>query len=235
MRRNRWIVLFGATSTIGRELARAWATENYALVIVGRQHEEVSRVAEDLRLRYGGPVRSVTMDALDRDFAEAIADLGAELSEIAGIVWAWGVLPTQGISPEHVVAVNLTAAMVAVETLIARLAPDGFVALLSSVAGDRGRRSNYWYGAAKAGLTVYGQGLRHRLGGRVTVVKLGMVDTQMTQGMRLIGAADPDRVARQIADAVRRDRGVVYIPWWWRWVMAGVQRIPPAIFQRMDF
>ena len=113
----------------------------------------------------------------------------------------------------------------------------GEIAIISSVAGDRGRQSNYVYGAAKAGLTVFAQGLRNRLypdGVRVLTVKPGFVDTGMTYGMKgLFLVASPERVARSILRALRRRRNVVYVPWFWRWIMALIRAIPEPLFKRL--
>lgn len=238
---QRWICLFGATSSIGRALARRWAAQGYAVALAGRRGPEVEAGCKDLGLRFGVPVRAIVCDAGDTSLPGRIPL--ADLPALHGVVWAWGTLgpdPDPDAAPAlpEVMQVNLTAAATVVEALIPRLAPGGFVLLLSSVAGERGRRRNYWYGAAKAGLTVYGQGLRHRLsrvGIRVTVGKLGIVDSQMTWSLpstRL--AADPGRVAARLVSAVERGRAVVYAPAWWRPLMAAVRLIPEPLFNRID-
>jgi short-subunit dehydrogenase len=135
--------------------------------------------------------------------------------------------------------VNLTAAVSILE-----LAADyfeerrrGFICALSSVAGDRGRQSNYIYCAAKAGLTVYLQGLRQRLaraGVQVTTVKPGFVDTRMTFGKAgLFLVATPEQAARGIVRAIRKKRDCAYVPGFWRWIMLVVRAIPECIFKRL--
>jgi short-subunit dehydrogenase len=113
----------------------------------------------------------------------------------------------------------------------------GFLCVLSSVAGDRGRQSNYLYGAAKGGLTVYLQGLRNRLsrsGVQVTTVKPGFVDTPMTYGKPgLFLTATPERAARGILRAIRRRKDEVYVPGFWRWIMEIVRTVPECVFKRM--
>jgi decaprenylphospho-beta-D-erythro-pentofuranosid-2-ulose 2-reductase len=113
----------------------------------------------------------------------------------------------------------------------------GFVCALSSVAGERGRQSNYLYGAAKAGLTTYLSGLRNRLapaGVRVLTVKAGIVDTRMSAGMPGAAlAASPAAVARAVVRAITRGRDVVYVPWFWRWIMLVIRLIPERVFKRL--
>ena len=236
------VVVFGATSTLGRALAQQWAQQGHPLVLVGRQAAEVARSAADVGLRHQVAVRGVVADAMAPDFPGVVSAALADVGRLAGLAWVFGVMPSVGDTSaaevERVFRVNLTAAVAAVEDLLPRVDRDGCVLLVSSVAGDRGRRSNYLYGAAKAGLTVYGQGLRHRLargGPRVTVVKLGVVDSQMTWGRSAPGATTPARAARAIAGQVARGRGVVYVPSWWRWVVTVLRLLPEPLFNRLDF
>jgi len=113
----------------------------------------------------------------------------------------------------------------------------GFVCALSSVAGDRGRRSNYVYGSAKAALTAYLSGLRARYaadGVRVLTVITGIVDTRMSAGMPGAGlAASPALVARSVVRAILAGRNVVYVPWFWRWIMLIIRMIPERLFKRL--
>ena len=114
---------------------------------------------------------------------------------------------------------------------------NGFIIALSSVAGDRGRQSNYIYGSAKGGLSVFLQGLRNRLfhsGVRVITIKLGFVDTAMTFGLpNLFLVASPQEVGKKIVKAVNRGRNVVYIPWFWRLIMGIICSIPECVFKRL--
>src|SRR5262245_32495555 len=113
----------------------------------------------------------------------------------------------------------------------------GFICAISSVAGDRGRQSNYLYGSTKAALNTYLEGLRVRLakvGVPVTTVKPGFVDTKMTRGMKgMFLVASPARVARDICRAIRRGRAVVYTPWFWWGIMTIIRSIPDFLFRRM--
>jgi short-subunit dehydrogenase len=163
------------------------------------------------------------------------------------VLLAFGTLPAQAEAQRDpamaraAIDVNLTAAACLLELFAARMEARGrgWIAGISSVAGDRGRQSNYIYGAAKAGLTAYLAGLRNRLakkGVHVVTVKPGFVDTPMTHGMvnpKSPLVASPERVAAGIVRAIRRRRNVVYLPWFWRAIMGVVTRVPEAIFKRM--
>jgi len=236
------IAILGATSTVARALAHLWAKEGKSLLLSGRDEAELDRIARDLRLRYGVPVEVRRMDPAAGDYPQLLWGLKG-LPALAGIVWAVGTMAGAGGSAEpsalrETTWVNFGAAVAAIEGLLPAVDPKGFIVLLSSVAGERGRRKNYVYGAAKAALSTYGQGLNHRLAGRgprVTVVQLGVVDSQMTWGMA--GApkgADPEKVAGSIARAVAAGRGRVHVPATWGLIMFVVRLLPEPIFNRLN-
>lgn len=172
---------------------------------------------------------------------QAIARMGG----IEGVVYSIGLLgdqPRDSVDPleaRRLVDVNFTSAV----TLLGAVAPAleaqgrGFILGLSSVAGDRGRQGNFAYGAAKGGLSLYLQGLRNRLdakGVRVLTVKLGVVDTAMTFGMKgLMLPAQPERVARALAKIIDKPGGVYYVPTFWRIIMLAIRAIPERFFKRM--
>jgi decaprenylphospho-beta-D-erythro-pentofuranosid-2-ulose 2-reductase len=138
-----------------------------------------------------------------------------------------------------VIARNLTGAINLLEPLAACLERQrtGFIIGISSVAGDRGRQSNYIYASAKGGFSIYLQGLRNRLfhaGVRVLTVKAGFVDTAMTYGMpNLFFVASPDYVGEQIVRALEKGRDVAYVPWFWRYIMLVLKLVPESIFKRL--
>lgn len=239
---NAPILLFGGTSTIGERLAHEFARRGCPVILVARDEISASRVASDLSLRYGVDVQVVVADALDGGFEEVVLE---ELGEVrlGGVIWAWGLLgrtPTLSDRAQRrqIIDVNLTACVAAVEAAVPALDLGACIVLLSSVAGERGRRSNYIYGAAKAGLTVYGQGLNHRLrrtGIFTTVVKLGPVDTKMTAGMSPAGPMiTADRAAHRIYQLVERRKSQAYVPSIWAVIMLVLRAMPEAVFQRLD-
>ena len=184
------------------------------------------------------------VDALDVD-GHAAALRPALTRDLRGVVLAIGYLgdqrraETDPAEARRILDTNLTGCVSLLTVVAAHLATSGggFVCALSSVAGDRGRQSNYVYGAAKAGLTTYLGGLRNRYardGVRVLTVKAGVVDTRMSAGMPGAGlAASPERVARSVVRAITGGREVVYVPWFWRGIMLVIRAIPERVFKRL--
>lgn len=240
------VLVLGATSGIGRALVRALAHEGAELVLAGRDADALDRLARDASLRSGRPAAVETYDACDREGHEAFLD--ACFARVGGLD---GVLVCHGVGIEQARAerdlevaltmldVNVTGTISLLEGAARRLeaAAGGFLAALSSVAGDRGRRRNYLYGASKAALSTALEGLRVRLasaGVAVVDVRPGPVDTRQTFAMALPAVATPERVARDILRGVRRRRAVVYTPWPWRWVMIVVRLLPASLVARLD-
>lgn len=241
-----WVVL-GASSAIARAFARAAAAGGAAVILAGRDQADLEATAADLRLRHGVAATVQDFDALDfaqhGAFAEAIA---GSVDGPLGIFLAFGVMPTQAaINADRALALatidaNLTGAVSVLQAFAPLLEArgSGHVVALSSVAGDRGRPKNYVYGAAKAGLSAYLQGLRarlHRAGVGVVTVKPGFVDTAMTFGLPgLFLVAPPEAVAAAALAAARKGREVIYTPFFWRWIMLIIRLIPERIFKRLD-
>ena len=255
---NQNIVIIGASSGIAKALAAELAADGANLVLAGRNTEELTRDAADLRVRYQHDVFVEKFDALATDtypsfwnacvshFAgDAIGN--ANSGGLTGVVICHGVLPDQSEAQRDLnvlrqsFEVNFLSAAELLEIAAAYFEPrrTGFIAAISSVAGDRGRQSNYIYGAAKAGLSAYLQGLRNRLyhsGVHVLTIKPGFVATRMTFGKVNPNSpivASPQRVAKDIARAIRRRRNVIYTPWIWRAILTAVCAIPETLFKRM--
>ncbi|RMG17990.1 MAG: SDR family oxidoreductase [Deltaproteobacteria bacterium] len=241
------VVILGAGSPIARALARRFLERGHAVHLAARDAEEVRRIASDLAIRTGGEVRSSTFDATRPETHRTLVDevLRASAGAIEGVVLAFGTtgdLERARHDPAHVreiVEVNLGAAAALLTAFADALEARrrGFIVGLSSVAGDRGRQSNYVYGAAKAGLTILLQGLRNRLtpaGVHVLTVKLGFVDTRMTFGKAgVFAAASPEAVADAIVAALDRHLDEVYLPRFWRGIMAAIRAIPEPLFKRL--
>lgn len=237
------VILVGATSVIGRALAVELAGRGHPLVLAARDAGELAAVAADLRLRHGVAVHAERLDVLDAAGSAAALEacFRAAGAHPAGFLLTVGHMEGDGPGTDderrRVLEINFTAVVPLIEAAAARLQASGggFVCALTSVAGDRGRPANYPYGAAKAGLSVYLQGLRTRLGAtgvRVIDVKLGRADTRMTYGMSGPAPASPRSVARAVARALGGS-GVVYVPAKWRWIMMAVRAIPEPIFRRL--
>ena len=241
------ILILGANAGIGRALAAEFASHQYDLILAGRDQEELNALAADLHLRHEIQARAATVDVLNFDGLEAalsacIAPAGDSLE---GAILCVGYLGnpegarTDWQEARRILDSNFTGAVLALNALANHFEQKrrGFLAALSSVAGDRGRQSNYLYGSAKGGLTTYLQGLRNRLyhsGVHVMTVKPGFVDTRMVFGKpKLPLVASPQTVARQIYRAIKRRRNVVYVPWFWRGIMALVGAVPEGIFKKL--
>ena len=240
------VLILGATSAIARSTAGAFAARGYSLYLAGRDAAELERLASDLRIRYRTEVRHGVFEAEDYDshtrFIDRVRD---EMGGLEGVLLAFGYLGEQHLAARDsaervaVIARNLTGAINLLEPLAACLERQGtgFIIGISSVAGDRGRQSNYIYGSAKGGFSIYLQGLRNRLfhsGVRVMTVKAGFVDTAMTYGMPgLFLVASPAYVGEQIVRALEKGRDVAYIPWFWRYIMLVLKLLPESIFKRL--
>ncbi|MEB3330845.1 MAG: SDR family NAD(P)-dependent oxidoreductase, partial [Candidatus Sericytochromatia bacterium] len=216
------VVIVGATSAIARAVALRLARAGTPLRLGGRDDAEVAAVAADIRVRHGVPVGTFRWEAREPATLDNLVQ--ALEGDIAGVLVAVGSLPDQRLAeqePERLRAAfeaNLTGPALACEVAAAALEAQGrgWLCGLGSVAGDRGRQSNYLYGAAKGGFEVYMQGLRHRLAPRgisVTLVKPGFVDTAMTHGRPgLFLVATPEAAARGILRAIARRSAVAYVP-----------------------
>lgn len=246
---SRSYLVLGATSRIARAISQTLAAPGTDFVLVARDGEELERCAADLRIRSGCRVVTQRFDALDFASHSKWVEEWCQLAGGApdGVVLAFGHLPdpeqarTDAAEASRTIAINFTSAASLLTLLAARMADrgDGWIVGISSVAGDRGRQSNYVYGSAKAGLTTYLDGLRSRLQPldvHVLTVKPGFVDTpmlrsQMAGPSRMI--ATPERVARDIERALRRRRNTLYTPWYWRIIMLVIRAIPEPLFKRM--
>jgi short-subunit dehydrogenase len=240
-------VILGAGSAIARAIALEFAGRGYGLLLAGRDMEELERIAADARVRHGVEARALFFDALQPDSHEAFVESCRKASKdsIEGAVLCFGALgdqeqaQTDAAEARRIVDTNFTGAVSILGHFANHLEEKrrGFLCALSSVAGDRGRQSNYVYGAAKAGLTVFLQGLRNRLfrsGVRVVTIKPGFVDTAMTfgrPGMFLV--ASPQAAARSVVSAVEKEKDQAYVPGFWRWVMLAIRLLPERIFKRM--
>jgi decaprenylphospho-beta-D-erythro-pentofuranosid-2-ulose 2-reductase len=239
------ILIIGATGTIAESLAREWAEQREQLYLTGRDEARLLSVAADLRVR-GARVEHALLDATDfYRHGEVVDAAFAALGRIDIALIAHGSLPDQrrceADAQEAVAAFELNA--VSVISLLTHLAShmevqgSGTLAVIGSVAGDRGRQSNYVYGAAKAAVDVFLQGLRNRLhpsGVRVLTIKPGLVDTRMTAAFRKGPLwASPQLVARGIVKAIERRADIAYVPGFWRLVMLAIRLVPESIFKRM--
>lgn len=243
------ILVVGATSGIGRALCHRFAEAGTRLVIAGRNEDALGDLAAELQQRHGTEVAAEAYDALEvqdpAPFLDRCVGLGG--GHVDGVVVCHGYLPTpeeaasDPLVVRRAIDVNFTS-VATLLTAVAELLEDregSWIAAISSVAGDRGRRSNYVYGSAKGALSIFLQGLRSRLhpkGVHVLTIKPGFVDTSMLRESRAAGsrlAATPERVAKDIHAAIKRRRDVLYTPWFWRPILFVIRLVPERAFKRV--
>lgn len=242
-------VLLGATRGMGRALARSMAARGDQLFLLGRNEQDLARSAADLEIR--GTRDKVGFACCDlsesASFAPALDSADEALECFDTVVVSAGVFATQEqleADPERCEALlqtNFTGTVGFCEMARKRLLErgGGTLCAFSSVAGDRGRKPVVLYGAAKAGLSHYFEGLDHRFhdqGLRTVLVKPGFVKTSMTAGLTPPPfAGEPERVARVILAAIDRGRSVVYAPPIWRWILLAIRLLPRAAMRRISF
>lgn len=250
MSAQRRLIVLGATSAIAEATCRLLAAEGAAFALVGRGQDRLESIAADLKVRGAGLAACVTQDLAEAtDAAAVLARCAEKLGGVDGVLIFYGVLGDQKTAETDLAAakalldVNFTSAALWAIAAANHLEAQGAGTLLavSSVAGDRGRRSNFVYGAAKGGLSVLMQGIAHRFGAkpggpRAVNLKLGFVDTPMTAHVPKGGPlwATPDMIAPIIAGALDRGGPVVYAPWFWRWIMLAIRMTPQVIFNRVN-
>jgi len=240
------VLIIGATSAIAEVTARLYAARGARLFLVARNSTRLTDIAEDLRVRGAADVGHAILDVNQLQAHAGVLELAwKQLGSIDVVLIAHGTLPDQAECERSVetalaeFSTNGTSTIALMTALASRLETQrhGVLLVISSVAGDRGRQSNYLYGAAKAAVSTFASGLRQRLaksGISVVTVKPGFVDTPMTRDFRK-GAlwAKPDAVARGIMRAADRGSSVVYLPWFWSPIMLIIRHIPEFIFKRI--
>lgn len=241
------ILIIGATSAIAGACAREWAKQGACFFLVGRDSGKLEALAADLRVRATGAVHTWGMDATDVAAHPAMLEVAVQaLGGFDVALIAHGVLPDQsacegdaGLTLREFAA-NGSSVIALLTALANRFERQhsGAIAVITSVAGDRGRPSNYVYGSAKAAVSVFCEGLRARLfraGVSLTDIRPGFVATPMIQGLPLPAAlvAQPEDVARRIVAGIENRKDVLYVPAFWALIMMIVRNIPRFAFKRM--
>jgi hypothetical protein len=240
------ILIMGATSAIAEATARRFASRGDALFLVARNAQRLQAVADDLKIRGAHMTPTYLLDACEMGGYSNMLDAAAvQMGGIDAALIAHGTLSDQLACQVSIdlllqeLATNALSFMALCTHLANRFEAQrhGVIAVISSVAGDRGRQSNYVYGAAKAAVTAFTSGLRQRLdphGVSVVTIKPGFVATPMTAAFKKgLLWASPDTVARSIVNAMDKGTAVVYAPWFWRPIMWVVTSVPEFMFRRM--
>lgn len=242
------ILIIGANSAIARATARLMAARGAALYLIGRNSERLQELINDVEIRGATISGSQVLDLSDPDSIKgALNDAVTAMGSLDAVLICHGTLPDQSQCEEDYQAakqaINING--LSVIALLTELAPvmsaqgSGTLAVVTSVAGDRGRQPNFVYGAAKAMVSTYLEGLRGKLlksGVHVIDIRPGLVDSPMTAHMEkgLLWAM-PEQVAIRIVQAIDKQQHTVYTPGYWRLIMAIVRSIPATIFKRLKF
>lgn len=245
-RTKRSILVFGATSRMAEMALRIWADTGSSFVLVGRSREKLEVIATDLTTR-GGTVLAIESfdlcNVLEHPKLWARCLVAAPQADT--VLVAHGILGNQKQEEEDFVKAleNITTNFTSAASIVALAAnhfeaqQKGSIAVISSVAGDRGRASNYIYGSAKAGLDAFVSGVRNRLSSKgvtVTTIRPGFVATPMTAHLAhgpLFASAET--VGAGIVKAVENEATIVYLPWFWRFIMIIICSIPERIFMKL--
>ena len=238
------VLILGATSDMAQAIAKRYAEEGWGLSLAARNMDRLKSIAGDLRVRSNAEIKTVAFDAADFSSHQGFYDALETKPDV--VICVFGYMGDQLQSRtdldevRRTIDVNYTGAV----SILNVVAEDfekrgsGSIVGISSVAGDRGRQSNYIYGSAKAGFTAYLAGLRNRLaksGVHVMTVKPGFCRTKMTENLELPAAltAEPEQVASAVFTGLEKKRNTVYTLWMWRWIMLVVRHIPEAVFKKM--
>ena len=240
-----YVLIVGAKSDIAKAVAREYAKHGYDLYLAARNCTELKPFADDILVRSQRTALPVELDILDtgshRQFYRSLPEPPVGIVSAVGYLGDQEKAQTDFDEAEKIMDTNYTG----VVSLLNIVADDfeekkgGFIVAISSVAGDRGRKSNYIYGSAKAALTAYLSGLRNRLcpaNVQVMTVKPGFVATKMTEGMDLPEklTAEPKAVAAHIYTAQQKKKDQIYTQWIWRWIMMIIKSIPEMLFKRLS-
>ena len=238
------VLILGATSDMAQAIAKKYAAEGWNLSLAALETELLDPIAGDLRVRNDISVDTYPFDATDfdshRTFYSSLVQKPDAVICVFGYMGDQDEARTNWDEVRKTVDINFAGAV----SILNMVAEDfeepksGSIARYRSVAGDRGRQSNYIYGSAKAGFTAYLSGLRNRLsasGVHVMTVKPGFCRTKMTENLELPAAltATPVQVAEAVYRGLERKRNTVYVLWMWRWIMLVIRHIPEAVFKKM--
>lgn len=240
------VLILGAKSDIAKALADLYAKKGYNLSLACRNgSERLKNLQSDLKIRYNAEADIYDFDAISykshKDFYQGLIQKPDIAISVFGYLGKEDKARTDFDEAHRIIDTNYTG-VVSILNIIAcdfEERKSGTIVGISSVAGERGRGSNYHYGSAKAGLSAYLSGLRNHLfksGVHVVSVKPGFVNTSMTEGMPLPGpvTAQPGKVAKDIFKAVEKKKNVIYTLWMWRYIMLIIKSVPEFIFKKLS-
>lgn len=240
------VIIIGAASAIAEATTRIYASRGARLFLVARNAQKLQDMAADLKVRGAESVETAVLDVNQLDAHQAVLSQAWTFLGTPDVaLLAHGTLPNQQDCESAVqtalaeFATNATSTLALLTDIANRMqsAKHGSIAVISSVAGDRGRASNYLYGAAKAAVSAFLSGLRQRLNGdgvNVLTIKPGFVDTPMTRDFKKgLLWAKSDAVARGIVRAIDKRKAIAYLPWFWWGIMLIIKHVPEFVFRRV--
>ncbi|MEZ5690627.1 MAG: SDR family NAD(P)-dependent oxidoreductase [Rickettsiales bacterium] len=234
------VLIIGATSSLAKEIGRLLAKDGDNLVLAGRNEEELKRISSDIAVRYDIVPEIFILDLSESDFdyvgwSESIGDV----DRVIFMSGDMGSGDNNNLSNiENVIRVNFTEAAKLLTIFAEKMEKQesGSLVVISSVAADRGRQSNYIYGSAKAGLTTFASGLRNRLSKKnvhVLTIKPGFIDTPLTYAINSPLTCNRTKAAEIIVKAIKQKKDEIYVPAIWFWIMLIIRNIPEKIFKRL--
>jgi decaprenylphospho-beta-D-erythro-pentofuranosid-2-ulose 2-reductase len=238
------ILILGAMSDVAQAIAHEYAKHGYDIVLAARKKERLEPLQKDLEIRYTVKAFAVEFDALDfASHASFYKNLPQEVS-VAACVFGYLGDTQKGLTDwkeaEQILHINYTGAVSILNVIASDMMEhkSGTIIGISSVAGERGRQSNFLYGSAKAGFTAYLSGLRNKCfhsGVHVLTVKPGFIKTAMTQGMPLNPklTATPQKIAKDIYKAASKKKNILFSLWMWKYIMRIITSIPEFMFKKM--
>ncbi len=239
-----YVLILGAKSDIAKAIAHEYASNGYNLHLAARNQNQLEPIAKDIQIRYNVEAKYYEFDATN--YSSHLEFYNQLNPKPIGVVCAFGYLGDNEKAKKNwdeakrIIDVNYTGCVSILNVFANAMeeSKEGFIVGISSVAGDRGRQSNYYYGSAKAAFTAYLSGLRNRLyhsGVQVLTVKPGFVYTRMTEHMDLPGklTAQPEEIGRAVYRAQQKGKDVLYTKWYWGWILLIFKHIPEFIFKRM--
>jgi len=238
------VLILGASSDMAIAIARKFASEGYQVQLAARKPEQLAPLKADIEVRYKVECSLHLFDALDYSSHQQFFSQLNPMPDVTICVFGYlgdSVKARSEWNEAHLILQsNYTGAVSVLDKVANDYAKqkNGVIVGISSVAGERGRQSNYHYGSAKAGFTAYLSGLRNRLfheGVHVVTVQPGFTYTRMTENMKLPKPLTgyPADVANAIFSAVQKKKNVIYVKWMWRWIMCIIRSIPEAMFKKM--
>lgn len=239
------VLILGAGSDVGKACAYLFAEKGYSVTLASRKVEEQQRISTDIQIRHEVECESIYFDALD--YSSHAAFYKGLATQPDTVISVFGVLGDQGVAEkdfdhaDQIIQSNFTGnvSILGVVANEMEKRKSGTIICVSSVAGERGRKSNYFYGASKAALTAFLSGLRARMlssGVHVVTVIPGFIKTKMIDGLETPAplTAQPEDVAKAIFKGQEKKKNVVYVLYSWKWIMMIIRNIPEFIFKKLN-